>query len=108
MFPGEKDELSNFCSTALSASKLQFILNFPIFDIFLGYFNRKQSIWYIILKDVTYSTFPFYYRSKKIYEIIYNRINTDILMWSPHSPYLQTKGTPNSDPEHVQYVIYDK
>lgn len=28
------------------------------------------------------------FRSKKLYEIIYNRLNADILLWTPRSPYL--------------------
>ncbi|KAM6435330.1 autophagy-related protein 2 homolog A isoform 1-T1 [Liasis olivaceus] len=60
VIPGDPEEMAEFQSQTLAASRYTLELSFPTIHIF----------------------FP----SKKFYESIYNRINNDLLMWEPFSP----------------------
>ncbi|XP_007440636.2 autophagy-related protein 2 homolog A [Python bivittatus] len=60
VIPGDPEEMAEFQSQTLAASRYTLELTFPTIHIF----------------------FP----SKKFYESIYNRINNDLLMWEPFSP----------------------
>ncbi|XP_058467736.1 autophagy-related protein 2 homolog A [Malaya genurostris] len=58
--PGDKDELYRFCQAAMELSKLQIRIELPVVSLQL--------------------------KSKHLYEVIYNRISTDLLLWSPSAP----------------------
>ncbi|XP_065094861.1 autophagy-related protein 2 homolog A-like [Ochlerotatus camptorhynchus] len=58
--PGDSEELDTFCSTAMKLSKLQIRIDLPVVSLQL--------------------------RSKHLYEVIYNRISTDLLLWVPSAP----------------------
>ncbi|XP_032089811.1 autophagy-related protein 2 homolog A isoform X3 [Thamnophis elegans] len=60
VIPGDPEEMAEFQSQTLAASRYTLELTFPTVHIFLP--------------------------SKKFYESIYNRINNDLLMWEPFSP----------------------
>ncbi|XP_026541578.1 autophagy-related protein 2 homolog A isoform X1 [Notechis scutatus] len=60
VIPGDPEEMAEFQSETLAASRYTLELTFPTVHIFLP--------------------------SKKFYESIYNRINNDLLMWEPFSP----------------------
>ncbi|XP_053671919.1 autophagy-related protein 2 homolog A [Anopheles nili] len=58
--PGDTDEMNAFCSCAMKRAKLQIRLDLPVVSLQL--------------------------KSKHLYEIIYNRISTDLLLWEPSAP----------------------
>ncbi|XP_037892435.1 autophagy-related protein 2 homolog B [Glossina fuscipes] len=62
LFPGETHEINAFCKANITTCKLKIIINVPVVDLFL--------------------------ESKQLYEVIYNRLNCDLFMWEPCSPYL--------------------
>ncbi|XP_068148275.1 autophagy-related protein 2 homolog A [Drosophila tropicalis] len=61
--PGETEEVNDFCDSCTQSSKLKIEAYIPQTKIVL--------------------------QSKKIYEIIYNRLNGDLFMWEPRSPYYE-------------------
>ncbi|XP_029712827.1 autophagy-related protein 2 homolog A [Aedes albopictus] len=58
--PGDAEELDAFCTAAMKLSKLQIRIDFPVISLQL--------------------------KSKHLYEVIYNRISTDLLLWEPSAP----------------------
>uniref|UniRef100_A0A182PNM0 Autophagy-related protein 2 n=1 Tax=Anopheles epiroticus TaxID=199890 RepID=A0A182PNM0_9DIPT len=58
--PGDTDEMNTFCSCAMKRSKLQIRVDLPVVSLQL--------------------------KSKHLYEVIYNRISTDLLLWEPSAP----------------------
>lgn len=58
--PGDTEELNAFCSAAMKLSKLQIRIDLPVVSLQL--------------------------KSKHLYEVIYNRISTDLLLWEPTAP----------------------
>ncbi|XP_058813814.1 autophagy-related protein 2 homolog B [Topomyia yanbarensis] len=58
--PGDSNELSRFSQTAMELSKLQIRIDLPVVSLQL--------------------------KSKHLYEVIYNRISTDLLLWNPSAP----------------------
>ncbi|XP_312964.6 autophagy-related protein 2 homolog A [Anopheles gambiae] len=58
--PGDTDEMNTFCTCAMKRSKLQIRLDLPVVSLQL--------------------------KSKHLYEVIYNRISTDLLLWEPSAP----------------------
>lgn len=64
LLPGEPHEMNDFCTKSMSASVIGVRINFPELSLFL--------------------------ESKQLFEIIYNRLNSDLFMWEPSSPYLTT------------------
>ncbi|XP_049531977.1 autophagy-related protein 2 homolog B [Anopheles darlingi] len=58
--PGDSDEMDTFCSCAMKRSKLQIRIDLPVVSLQL--------------------------KSKHLYEVIYNRISTDLLLWEPSAP----------------------
>ncbi|XP_055377404.1 autophagy-related protein 2 homolog B isoform X2 [Condylostylus longicornis] len=60
LLPGETVEMRNFCEKAMKTSKLQFKVFLPIASVQI--------------------------HSKMLYELIYNRLNSDLLMWEPTAP----------------------
>ncbi|XP_055588438.1 autophagy-related protein 2 homolog A [Uranotaenia lowii] len=58
--PGDSDELNTFCEAAMKLSKLQIKIDLPVVS--------------------------FQLKSKHLYEVIYNRISTDLLLWEPSAP----------------------
>ncbi|XP_028161137.1 autophagy-related protein 2 homolog A-like isoform X2 [Ostrinia furnacalis] len=61
--PGNEEEMAEFTSSAIEHSSIHLEFNLPILSLQL--------------------------ESKQLYEIIYNRINSDLLLWEPHivDPY---------------------
>uniref|UniRef100_A0A8C7E7D3 Autophagy related 2A n=1 Tax=Naja naja TaxID=35670 RepID=A0A8C7E7D3_NAJNA len=68
VIPGDPEEMAEFQTETLAASRHTLELTFPTVHIFLP--------------------------SKKFYESIYNRINNDLLMWEPFSPLLSPTDPP--------------
>lgn len=62
LLPAETAELNEFCSKTMLNSKIRIQIYLPWVEFFV--------------------------ESKHLYEIIYNRLNTDLFMWEPSSPYL--------------------
>lgn len=58
--PGDSEELRTFCDAAMKLSKLQIRIELPVVSLQL--------------------------KSKHLYEVIYNRISTDLLLWEPSAP----------------------
>ncbi|XP_055537641.1 autophagy-related protein 2 homolog A [Wyeomyia smithii] len=58
--PGDCEELNKFCQAAMGISKVQIRIDFPVVS--------------------------FQLKSKHLYEVIYNRISTDLLLWEPSAP----------------------
>uniref|UniRef100_A0A1Q3FUU4 Autophagy-related protein 2 n=2 Tax=Culex tarsalis TaxID=7177 RepID=A0A1Q3FUU4_CULTA len=58
--PGDAEELQTFCEAAMRLSKLQIRIELPVVSLQL--------------------------KSKHLYEVIYNRISTDLLLWEPSAP----------------------
>lgn len=64
IIPGDKQEMQNFMETTLQTAKLLVEIHLP-----------SISMQFI---------------SKHIYELIYNRINNDLLLWEPSAPKPKT------------------
>jgi autophagy-related protein 2 len=60
LIPGDRDEMNRFCDNAMKFSKLQIKVDLPVVSVQL--------------------------KSKHLYEVIYNRIISDILMWETSVP----------------------
>ncbi|XP_050067859.1 autophagy-related protein 2 homolog A [Anopheles maculipalpis] len=58
--PGDTDEMNTFCSRAMKRAKLQIRVDLPVVSLQM--------------------------KSKHLYEVIYNRISTDLLLWEPSAP----------------------
>uniref|UniRef100_A0A182Y760 Autophagy-related protein 2 n=1 Tax=Anopheles stephensi TaxID=30069 RepID=A0A182Y760_ANOST len=58
--PGDTDEMNTFCTRAMKRAKLQIRIDLPVVSLQL--------------------------KSKHLYEVIYNRISTDLLLWEPSAP----------------------
>lgn len=69
LLPGDKKEINDFSENTMANSNMQVKLNFPKVDFFI--------------------------ESKQLYEIIYNRLNSDLFMWEPACPYISK--TPDVD-----------
>ncbi|XP_039964190.1 autophagy-related protein 2 homolog A [Bactrocera tryoni] len=67
LLPGETIELAEFRRTTMRTSRIQVEVTVPNLHIIL--------------------------ESKKFYEVIYNRFNTDLFMWEPSSPILNSINT---------------
>ncbi|XP_073815878.1 autophagy-related 2 [Musca autumnalis] len=66
LLPGETHEINEFCQKSMASSVIGIRLSFPSLNLFL--------------------------ESKQLFELLYNRLNSDLFMWEPSSPYLT--GTP--------------
>ncbi|XP_061399170.1 autophagy-related protein 2 homolog A-like [Musca vetustissima] len=66
LLPGETHEINEFCQKSMASSVIGIRISFPSLNLFL--------------------------ESKQLFELIYNRLNSDLFMWEPSSPYLT--GTP--------------
>ncbi|XP_034632027.1 autophagy-related protein 2 homolog A isoform X1 [Trachemys scripta elegans] len=66
VIPGDPEEMADFQAKTVAASQYVLEVTLPSVHIFLP--------------------------SKEIYESIYNRINNDLLMWEPTSPFLCSSG----------------
>ena len=62
LLPGDEKEINDFSEDTMANSNTQVKLNFPKVDFFI--------------------------ESKQLYEIIYNRLNSDLFMWEPSCPYI--------------------
>lgn len=60
LIPGDREEMNTFCENAMKSSKLRMKLDLPVVSLQL--------------------------KSKHLYEVIYNRITTDLLLWEPSAP----------------------
>jgi autophagy-related protein 2 len=60
LIPGDREEINRFCDNAMKFSKLQIKVDLPVVSVQL--------------------------KSKHLYEVIYNRIISDILMWESSVP----------------------
>ncbi|XP_033148965.1 LOW QUALITY PROTEIN: autophagy-related protein 2 homolog A [Drosophila busckii] len=76
--PGETDEINEFCESCKNSSNLKIGISVPKIKLTL--------------------------ESKDLYEIIYNRLNGDLLMWEPHSPLYQNYET-NHQQNNVKYKM---
>lgn len=78
IIPGDKQEMQNFMETTLQSAKL-------LVEIYLPSFSMQ-------------------FVSKHIYEVIYNRINNDLLLWKPSAPKPQitTPANLNQRPPDVE------
>ncbi|XP_055847231.1 autophagy-related protein 2 homolog A [Episyrphus balteatus] len=79
LLPGDSQEMRKFCDTAMKTSKLQIKISLPTALIQVS--------------------------SKQLYEIIYNRVNTDLLMWEPSSPSFIRKAKPPPAPTIEQSLL---
>ncbi|CAO1344881.1 unnamed protein product [Diamesa serratosioi] len=79
LIPGDTEEMNKFCEDALKFSKLQIKVYLPVISVQL--------------------------KSKHLYELIYNRIITDFLMWESSVPKMNTPPQPlyrpSSDPSQL-------
>ena len=79
LIPGDTEEMNKFCEDALKFSKLQIKVYLPVISVQL--------------------------KSKHLYELIYNRIITDFLMWESSVPKMssppQPLYRPSSDPSQL-------
>lgn len=64
VIPGDKDEMNNFMECATDSSRIQIELHVPVLHLILP--------------------------TKHVYEILYNRINSDLLLWEPNAPKPKT------------------
>lgn len=78
--PGEKDEINNFIKLTTDSSKVQIKLEVPVISVQL--------------------------QSKHIYELIYNRINNDLLLWQTSAP--KTKKEPYESTNYPGFSNFDK
>lgn len=62
LLPGEAHEINEFCQKSMASSAIGIRISFPTLNLFL--------------------------ESKQLFELIYNRLNSDLFMWEPSSPYL--------------------
>ncbi|XP_013118571.2 autophagy-related protein 2 homolog B [Stomoxys calcitrans] len=69
LLPGEAHEINEFCQKSMASSVIGIRISFPILNLFL--------------------------ESKQLFELIYNRLNSDLFMWEPSSPYLTGTPTPS-------------
>ncbi|KAM7346426.1 autophagy-related 2 [Cochliomyia hominivorax] len=79
LLPGEKHEIDDFCKSTMENSEIQVQLNFPVVDFFL--------------------------ESKQLYELIYNRLNSDLFMWEPSCPYITKTSTLETQPQMGQSLL---
>ncbi|XP_052865344.1 autophagy-related protein 2 homolog A [Anopheles cruzii] len=68
--PGDTEEMNTFCACAMKRSKLQIRIDLPVVSLQL--------------------------KSKHLYELIYNRISTDLLLWEPSAP--SASSAPDAQP----------
>lgn len=68
IIPGDKAEMDSFCENSMKTAKIQIKINLPVVSLQL--------------------------RSKHLYEIIYNRINSDLLLWEPCAPAAAAASAP--------------
>lgn len=64
VIPGDKQEINNFMELAAHNSRIQIDVSLPVVSLQLV--------------------------SKHIFEVIYNRINSDLLLWEPNAPKSRT------------------
>lgn len=60
IIPGDKEEIDNFVKASIESSRIQLEVQIPKISMQLA--------------------------SKHIYEVLYNRINSDLLLWEPSAP----------------------
>lgn len=60
LLPGDKAEMKQFCDTATRASRIQIKVSIPVVSLQI--------------------------RTKQLLEVLYNRINSDLLLWEPMNP----------------------
>lgn len=72
IIPGDKQEMQNFMETTLQTAKL-------LVEIYLPSISMQ-------------------FVSKHIYELIYNRINNDLLLWEPSAPKPKITTAANQNP----------
>uniref|UniRef100_A0A182K4W6 Autophagy-related protein 2 n=1 Tax=Anopheles christyi TaxID=43041 RepID=A0A182K4W6_9DIPT len=78
--PGDNDEMNTFCSCAMKRSKLQIRVDLPIVSLQL--------------------------KSKHLYEVIYNRISTDLLLWEPSAPSATTAAEAQQSAQNTARVSF--
>lgn len=61
IIPGDNTEMNEFCDKTMKLSKVQIEIELPIVSLQL--------------------------KSKQFYEVLYNRLNSDLLMWVPAAPH---------------------
>ncbi|XP_023297749.2 autophagy-related protein 2 homolog A [Lucilia cuprina] len=79
LLPGEKHEIDEFCETTMANSEIQVKLNFPHVDFII--------------------------ESKQLYEVIYNRLNSDLFMWEPSCPYITKSSAMDSQQQMGQSLL---
>ncbi|XP_053661405.1 autophagy-related protein 2 homolog A [Anopheles marshallii] len=78
--PGDTDEMNTFCSCAMKRAKLQIRVDLPVVSLQL--------------------------KSKHLYEVIYNRISTDLLLWEPSAPSATAAAEAQSNAQHSARVSF--
>lgn len=85
IIPGDNTEMSDFCDKTMKLSKLQIEVFLPIVSLQL--------------------------KSKQFYEVLYNRLNSDLLMWVPGAPHAAnlpktaSTNTLTAALDHVKHVM---
>lgn len=90
LIPGDANEMNEFCDEAEDTSKLKITVNLPTVSLQLRCVNHltivKSLKWsartYNFIKIVKICNF----RTKHMYEVIYNRIISNLLLWTPSAP----------------------
>ncbi|XP_049276708.1 autophagy-related protein 2 homolog A isoform X1 [Anopheles funestus] len=78
--PGDTDEMNTFCSCAMKRAKLQIRVDLPVVSLQL--------------------------KSKHLYEVIYNRISTDLLLWEPSAPSATAAAEAQLNAQHTARVSF--
>lgn len=79
LIPGDSTEINNFCDESEETSQLKIIVTLPTVSLQL--------------------------RSKHMYEVIYNRIISNLLLWSPSAPNNTTKSQMNVNTNNPLFNI---
>lgn len=97
LIPGDITEINKFCDDSEATSKLKITVNLPIVSLQLRYVTYRmcnRTYFSVSIKFVIYFFSPFVLRSKHMYEVIYNRIISNILLWMPSAPNNNTTKPP--------------
>uniref|UniRef100_A0AAG5CVV1 Autophagy-related protein 2 n=1 Tax=Anopheles atroparvus TaxID=41427 RepID=A0AAG5CVV1_ANOAO len=80
--PGDTDEMNAFCSCAMKRAKLQIRVELPVVSLQM--------------------------KSKHLYEVIYNRISTDLLLWEPSAPSATAAAEAQLNAHHASKVSFQE
>lgn len=80
IIPGDKKEIDMFMERATDSAKIQIEVYLPIVSLQL--------------------------ESKHLYEVLYNRINSDLLLWVPSAPKPKSKSSDLSNPTGATFSSF--